>query len=187
MNPLVHSMLLYRACALLGRITTLPIATADVVCHTRHRARWGKHWRKETRDCSRFHRGGGTDRDLCWQTGALQKMKKNYSVKLCGLERKANRGAKRSTRTAYYYCSRAMRWSGQQVVWISSCLLYHVQAASCRDERGRNQKSAICCTEPHLYAFGESCHDAPCVSALLPWYSSDHIFLDIFIRPPLCC
>ena len=142
MNPLVHSMLLYRACALLGRITTLPIATADVVCHTRHRARWGKHWRKETRDCSRFHRGGGTDRDLCWQTGALQKMKKNYSVKLCGLERKANRGAKRSTRTAYYYCSRAMRWSGQQVVWISSCLLYHVQAAAgTKEGEIRNQRS----------------------------------------------
>ena len=138
MNPLVHSALLYRACALLGRITTLPVATADVVCHTRHRARWGKHWRKETRDCSRFHRGGGTDRDLCWQTGALQKMKKIYSVKLCGLERKANRGAKRSTRRVLLLqsCYAMVRTAGRMdIELLAVCTMCRQLAAGTKREK----------------------------------------------------
>ena len=50
MNSLVHSVLLYRACVLLGRITTLPIATAEVVCYTyRTQGKVGKKLASETR------------------------------------------------------------------------------------------------------------------------------------------
>ena len=99
--------------------------------------------RKDTRDCNRLHGGVQTDRDPCRQTGTLQKMKK-ISVKLCGLERKANRGAKRSMRIAYQLllqsCCAMVKTAGR-MVWISTCLLYHLQAAAKTEGEIRNQRS----------------------------------------------
>ena len=49
MNSLVHSVLLYCACVLLGRIATLPIATAEAGVLYRTQGKVGKTLASETR------------------------------------------------------------------------------------------------------------------------------------------